>query len=109
MLYILRKYKNVEPIHFRAPENDTSLIESTSVFGSAARAGKYSGKICDNLFDCILDPLGSARYLVHWYSHKYENARFLLKLVDYADEPSSLDTVGTNSTTIYSNESVENL
>ncbi len=80
------KVKIMHFTEYRITENATLQSEEDgelSPFQSAARAGKYSGKDCDNLYDCILDPLGSIRYLVHWYSKKHENARLLLSLVDY--------------------------
>lgn len=69
---------------FSAPVNATLTTEDElTSFQSAARLGKYSTKDCEQLYDCILDPLGAARYLIHRYSQENENARFLSTLVDY--------------------------
>lgn len=73
-----------------------TIGSDTSLFQSAALAGKYGGgKDCDNLFDCILDPLGSLRYLIHWYSHKNQNAQFLLKMIDYDAPKTANSTITT--------------
>lgn len=73
-------------LHFRAPLNATLDLDSYSPLREAAYNGKFSYKLCDSLYDCILDPLGSARYLAHWYGQKNENARFLQNLMDLGEE-----------------------
>ncbi|OXA60981.1 uncharacterized protein LOC110844754 isoform X1 [Folsomia candida] len=81
---------------FPIPEKNMTIGSDTSLFQSAALAGKYGGgKDCDNLFDCILDPLGSLRYLIHWYSHKNQNAQFLLKMIDYDAPKTANSTITT--------------